>query len=148
MVRISKNSFGDISGNNNIVIQIIDSNGNEIKENLASMLERISGSSIKKIKSLEGKIDKLKKKNVKSRKKFKSQATQILALNTELEHNKELLKVKQQREAELLQNINGLDLREIETDYAKAYEFFIQGKPSEALNLLDRAKLIQKEKKN
>lgn len=147
MIKISKNSLGDISGDNNIVFQIINSNGNEIKENLESILKRISDSSIKNIKSLERKIDKLEKKNVKSKKKFKIQANEILALRTELEHKKEQLKTKQKRETELLQNINGLDLREIETDYAKAYEFFIQGKPSEALNLLDRAKLIQNRKK-
>lgn len=147
MVKISRNSLGDISGDNNIVIQIIDTKGNEINENLESILDRISDNSIKKIKSLERKIDKLKKKNVKSNKRFNSQANEILALKTELEQKKEILKTKQQREAEVLQNINGLDLREIETDYAKAYEFFIQGKPSEALNLLGRAKLIQKRKK-
>lgn len=147
MVKISKNSLGDISGDNNVVIQIIDSKGNDIKEDLESILERISDRSIKKIKLLERKIDKLKKKNIKSKKKFENQANEILVLKNELEHKKKLLKTKQQREAEVLQNINGLDLREIETDYAKAYEFFIQGKPSEALNLLNRAKLIQKRKK-
>ena len=147
MVRISKNSLGNINGNGNIVIQIIDSNGKEITDSLGSILGQISNNSIKNINALERQIDKLKQKNRNKQKRFKSQVNEILALKAELKEKKEILKAKQQREAEILQNINGIDLRDIDPTYAKAYEFFIQGKPAEALNLLDRAKLIQKRKK-
>lgn len=147
MVKISKNSIGNVTGNDNVVIQIIDSNGKEITDNLESILERISNNSINKINTLERKIDKLKKQNGKTQKKFKSQVNEISALKAELKEKREILKAKQEREAEILQNINGIDLREIDPSYAKAYEFFIQGNPVEALSLLDRAKLIQKRKK-
>lgn len=146
MVEFNKNAIGNIDGNHNIVIQFINTRGEEVTEKLGEILNRNSKSLNKEIISLQKEI-KILESRFKDKETINNyQKQEIKLLKNDLKEKTNLLEERHQKEIKVILDINGKDLREIDQPFGKAYEQFMKGNSSSALRILDRAKLLDRKK--
>lgn len=147
MIHSSKNIIKDISGNNNQIIQVTLSNGEEISEKLGVLIEQLVTNEKKEIETL--------KELIASKTEIVRDKTEIIELKNNvivqlkisLSEKQQRLDENEQRFATLLLENNGKDFTGSKELHAKAVEALMKGNREKALTILNRQALLEEKNK-
>ena len=139
MIKKYKNTLGDVTGDNNTIIQINLSEDENIDEKLGVLVEKIS----KKEKiSLNNKIENLERKLKDKSEINEYKEQEVFRLKTERANLQKEIHQKEELYASLLLELNGKDFTQTNKLYTSAYKAFFKGEVYEAIKILDRQKLL------
>ena len=147
MIKNYKNIIGDIIGNDNTVIQIIDKSGNPVSDKLSVLIDKIQQQEKKEKELLVFRIKDLENINKKKDTISGYQEKEIFQLKSDLVEKDKLIEDNKTRYATVLLELNGKDLTQTHELYAKAYNYFLKGQIQDAIRTLDRKKLIETKEK-
>lgn len=139
------NSISEIYGSQNIIIQIIDQNGEKISADLQKLIKQGLKNSehfkerellLKRIGDLESFKELNKKLSIIQEKEILELKNLLFEKNEKIEQDKKLI-------SKLYLSINGIDLTITPTVYASAYSYYIKGDISSAMSALDTHKMSE-----
>ncbi|WP_127022774.1 tetratricopeptide repeat protein [Flagellimonas beolgyonensis] len=136
-----KNKINKVQGNNNTIVQIINSFGKEETIEIKKVLKKYLEPDFEEIEKLKEKISFGQKNYELSEKVVAYQEKEVFDLKNELALKKQEIIDKEKQLNSILYDLNGRDFRQISKIQAKAYEAFLGGNLDKALSILKIEKL-------
>ncbi len=147
MFENKRNTIGNISGDYNQVIQIILSDGEKIVEKLGTLIERLVNKEKEEINTLKKLITSKEEALGDKTKIVELQGNEIIRLKSDLAQKKTQLEESEKRFSEIFLENNGKNFSGSEEIYPKALEALSKGNKKEALQILERNKMIEQKNK-